>query len=99
VVCSGEIDMAAAAAFRALLDQAVKTSPHVVVDMCDVGFLDSSGLRILAIAHVHAAGSVTVRNAAPRVARVLELSQLDRLITVHPSHVGVDEGSSDHVAR
>jgi anti-sigma B factor antagonist len=99
VVCSGEIDMAAAAAFRALLDQAIKASADVVVDMADVSFLDSSGLRILAIARLHAVGSVAILNPAPYVSRVLEQSHLDRVIEVQPSRHTAEEGSVHHVVR
>jgi anti-anti-sigma factor len=79
VVCSGEIDMASAAAFRALLDQAVETAPTIVIDMHDVTFLDSTGLRMFVTTalRVQNSGSVTIRNAPDNVTRVLHITGID----------------------
>ena len=96
VVCSGEIDMASAAAFRALLDEAVKAAPNVVVDMHGVTFLDSCGLRVLAITRSRAAGNVTIRNAPPLVTRLLQLSAMDRFFNTTPAGVSAP---CSHVVR
>jgi anti-anti-sigma factor len=93
VVCSGEIDLAVGATFRALLDQALEAS-NIVVDMSDVSFLDSTGLRILAIANAHSVGQIVVTNPTPAVARVLALSGMDRFIAVQSS----PEQKDQHVA-
>jgi anti-anti-sigma factor len=85
VVCRGEIDLAVAGALRVLLDEALVASPRVVVDMADVTFIDSSGLRVLAVARLQVAESITVRNAPPAVARVFALSGMDRILTVEPA--------------
>jgi len=84
VRCCGEIDMGAAEAFRALLDQAIAASPTLVVDFGGVTFLDSSGLRVLAVTAVRAGRSLAIRNPTPSVARVLELSQMDQFIAMVP---------------
>lgn len=86
VVLRGEVDMAVIAAFTALLDQAIVASPHLVLDMADVTFLDSSGLRVIAMASLQVAGhgSVSVRNASRAVARVFELSGMNVRIDVEP---------------
>lgn len=89
VVVSGEIDLAVTTALVALTEQALAASPHVVFDMGGITFLDSSGLRVLAMAATRVAGigSVTLRNSPPMVTRVLHLAGLDELITVESSRV------------
>ena len=89
VVVSGEIDLAVTTALIALTDQALAASPHVVFDMGGVSFLDSSGLRVLAMAakRVAGIGSISLRNSPPMVTRVLHLAGLDELIRVEPASV------------
>jgi anti-sigma B factor antagonist len=84
VVVEGELGMPAVAAFRAVVDQAIAASSRLVIDMADVTFLDSIGLRVLAVARrsVGANGTVTVRRAPEHVARVLHLAGMDGYITV-----------------
>jgi anti-anti-sigma factor len=84
VVVRGEVDMAVAIAFGALVDQALEVSSHVVFDMDGVTFFDSSGLRVLASTamRVNGSGSVTIQNASTMVARVLRVSGIDSHITV-----------------
>lgn len=51
--------------------------PHVVVDLADVSFIDSSGLRGLlsAAQHVHRQGAALVlRQVGPEVSRLLEIT-------------------------
>jgi anti-anti-sigma factor len=87
VVVRGEVDMAVMDDFTAVVDQALAASPHVVFDMVDVTFLDSCGLRVLALAvrGVGADGSVTVRNSPAVVSRVLRLSGLDQEVIMEPA--------------
>lgn len=47
VVATGEIDIAATAAFSEAITVAAKISPRVVVDLASVSFVDSTGLGVL----------------------------------------------------
>lgn len=84
VMVRGEVDLAAIPQFSSVVDEALAASSHVVFDMRDVRFLDSSGLRVIitAVLRVREGGSVTIRNATPTVANVLELSGVDTVVTV-----------------
>ena len=73
----GEIDMAVADWFAEAITAALANgSPRVIVDLTEVTFLDSSGIRALLTANRVAAErcrSLTVENPAPMVHRVLEI--------------------------
>ncbi|AZM58077.1 anti-sigma factor antagonist [Streptomyces sp. WAC 01529] len=60
--------------------------PHVVLDLTRVGFCDSSGLSAL-IGIWHAAraagGSLSLAGAPDRLIRMLALTGVDSLLTVH----------------
>jgi anti-sigma B factor antagonist len=65
ITAVGDIDLATSPGLRAPLRQAVEQAP-TIVELADVTFLDSSGLRVLAEAHRHAAThSTALRIAAP----------------------------------
>ncbi|MEH1102650.1 STAS domain-containing protein [Micromonospora sp. CPCC 205561] len=81
----GEVDMATAGELDAMLTAALHRPGvrEIVVDLADVRFLDSSGVRVL----VHAAGAardrdVTLRVTDPRpgVARVLRITSVGALL-------------------
>ncbi|MGS2614864.1 STAS domain-containing protein [Micromonospora sp. LZ34] len=82
---TGEVDMSTADALEAALLDAVRQAGvgEVVVDLGDVGFLDSSGVRVLvhgvAVAREH---DVTLRVTRPQpvVARVLRITSVDTLL-------------------
>ena len=76
--CEGEVDAASAGALAAAID-AVDPSGKVDVDLAGVSFLDSSGVRVLALASQHR--PLRVVAASPAVARVLTLTGLDRLLS------------------
>jgi anti-sigma B factor antagonist len=80
----GEVDLASTMPFTALIAQALTASPHIVFDMADVTFLDSTGLRgILEVfRRVGSDGSVTIRNAHAEVAHVLHVSGVDEVLNV-----------------
>jgi anti-sigma B factor antagonist len=82
----GEIDADSATAFNALVDEALAASPHVTFDMQDVSFLDSTGLRVLALAlkRTRDDGSICVRNASSIVLRVLELAGMSEQLLLDP---------------
>jgi len=83
----GELDLAAAEAFEDAI-ASVRDASHVVVDLTDCTFLDSSGVRALSLS----ARDITERGARidvvasnPAVLRVLEITRVDSLAPVHES--------------
>jgi anti-anti-sigma factor len=86
VMVRGDADLGALASFTAAVDEALTMSRDVVLDMADVTFLDSSGLRVILTAalRVPEGGSVIVRNAQPNVEHVLHLSGVDTAVIVEP---------------
>ncbi|CAM4055743.1 STAS domain-containing protein [Kibdelosporangium persicum] len=85
----GEIDLATedefADAARAGL---AENSPVVILDLTKVTFLGSVGLRVLVLAHREAADAglvLQVVEGSPIVHRILEVSGLDQLLSVHPT--------------
>src|SRR5215207_2736826 len=82
VIVRGQVDIGAAPAFDAMIADALAASPHVVFDMADVTFLDSTGLRSIILARnaVHDGGSVTIRNAPEMIQRVFALTGVDALV-------------------
>ena len=92
VVIRGDVDMAVTSALWAVVDDAVARSPHLALDMADVTFLGSSGLRVLVAATVSVGeqGSVTLRNTPAQIARVIRLAGLSE--TLKMESAGSHEG-------
>ncbi len=92
VRCAGEVTMASAATLRETLEKLVADHPPVlVVDLGDVGFFGSSGISALVAAQERAdrAGVLLAVVAGGRpVLRPLEVTTVDRVLTLYPS---VDE--------
>jgi len=86
VVVSGEVDLSTAREFRdALLDAVARAAADIVVDMRDVGYLDSTGVHALLDAAEAARGAdVALRVAHPQTAvrRVLELSGVTDVVHI-----------------
>lgn len=92
VEVSGEVDLHTAPQLRAALESAVSAAGDadgaaVLVDLSDVGFMDSTGLGELVGAHraLERSGSqlhLAVGNE--RVARLLSITGLDEVLPTHP---------------
>jgi anti-sigma B factor antagonist len=88
VAIAGDVDASTSLELRAWLDDlTVQGRERVVVDLSDVGFLDSSGLATL----VHAFKRVRIGNGdlqlcclQPDVTALFALTRLDRVFTIHP---------------
>jgi anti-sigma B factor antagonist len=81
----GEIDLATAPDLCQKMEEAIALSPHLVLDLADTTFMDSTGLTALVQARracLSQGGSVTIRSPQRAVRRVLEITQLDSLITI-----------------
>lgn len=87
VEVQGDIDLASAPVLRNTLESVLRDGRlHLVVDLTDVPFVDSSGLGVLVGAQRllrPRGGGVQIVCAAPRVLRVFSITGLDQLFTVH----------------
>jgi anti-anti-sigma factor len=77
LVLAGELDMATAGELGARLQEAAETREHVVIDLSELAFMDSSGLRLLLQAAMDSrrdGWQLSIRRPAPGVRRVMEVS-------------------------
>jgi anti-anti-sigma factor len=88
VALTGEIDMAVAYQFRAVLEEAVTASSSVIHDCAQSTFIDSSGLRELVIASNALAGrgSLTLRNVNTAPMTTLTVSRLTDALAVEAAY-------------
>lgn len=87
------IDAAVAIAFKdAVREQARDGPARVVLDMSRVGFLDSSGLGAIVsvMKGLLPASRLELAAVTANVDRVLRLTRLDTVLTVHPVVPGLD---------
>jgi anti-sigma B factor antagonist len=92
VSVSGEIDLDTAPTLREELLRILSSGPpHLVLDIANVGFLDSSGLGVLVgtLRRARMLGG-SVRIAAP-TRQVLEILQITGLDAVFPVHKTVED--------
>ena len=85
----GEFDMAHSDTVRKAAMTAVASDSYrrLVFDLTRVSFMDSSGIHVLVEAHRKleaAGGEVRVINTSPNLARIFELTGLDRVLTIVP---------------
>ena len=78
---SGEIDMASAPALEEALLVALADGRPVTVDMHDVTFIDSSGLKVIVASAAESTSPepLTVKDPSRAVWRVLELFGIEQL--------------------
>jgi anti-sigma B factor antagonist len=82
----GEVDLSTAPDFEAAVDGALdEHRPVVVVELSEVNFMSSAGLRILAATHekLCKSGRLAVVASNPVVSRAIELSGLDQLFSLY----------------
>jgi anti-sigma B factor antagonist len=86
---SGEIDIATAPSLREKLHSLLADQkPRLVIDLDDVGFLDSTALGVLVGALKRARtddGEVRIACAQPRVLKVFEITRLDSAFDLYDS--------------
>jgi anti-anti-sigma factor len=85
-VLKGELDMAGGESLvRRVTELAASTTGRIEIDMEEVAFIDSSGVRALLRLHEAAVSSgraMSVRNLTPDVRRLLDLIGVTELLTV-----------------
>jgi anti-anti-sigma factor len=71
---SGEFDMSSVETFRLAVETSADPDREIVLDLTELTFLDSSGIRaILTMAREIGTNGVVMRNTQPNVRRVIEL--------------------------
>ncbi|WP_187369315.1 STAS domain-containing protein [Baekduia soli] len=85
VAVAGELDLATAGEVETAVMDPVRDARHVVLDLRDLAFMDSSGVRVVVAAHLAAEehggrlSLVRLAEGSP-VQRVLEISGLDTVL-------------------
>jgi anti-anti-sigma factor len=86
---SGNLDARSATEVREALHTAIDTGVgDLVVDASGVDLVDATGLGVLLGAHRRAAKAgrrIVLRDASPRLVRMLRLARLHRVFAVEPS--------------
>jgi len=88
VTLGGYIDVSTRKQLQDVLNAASNGAGHLVVDMSRLGFMDSTGLSVLVEMYKRLAkrgGTLALAAPQPIVAKVLAISGLDRVLTVHAS--------------
>ena len=71
---AGELDMATAPHLEAVLDRMMVIPKHIIVDVSELGFIDSTGLHLLVRASKLVEGRIWLRGASLSLFRLLEVS-------------------------
>lgn len=86
---SGEVDACTAPMLREQIrDLAAKGAVHLIADLGQVGFLDSTGLGALVggLKRLReAGGSLTLVITAPRILRLFQITGLTKVLAIHPT--------------
>ncbi len=87
--CRGELDLATGPVLRSKVRSVLEDRPRrLVIDLCGVGFVDSSGLAVvLEVARQAHERGIDLRFACdvPSTLRLLELTGTDRVLSVQPT--------------
>jgi anti-anti-sigma factor len=90
VTLSGELDAATAnLLYDQLSDLEVEDVQHVVLDLAQVTFMDSTGLGVIVTEHKrleHTKGSLTIFSPPSSVRRLFEITGLDGVLDIVPAN-------------
>lgn len=77
----GELDMASAETLDGALRPVVDTQGHIVLDLADLTFIDSSGIRALVdlSRQMNGAAPLVLTKVSPSVKRVLDIVGIETL--------------------
>ena len=87
VTASGRLDSNSAAALEAVLPARTQASPKVVLDLSDVPYVSSAGLRVLLIGAkaARAAGhKLVLTGLSPSVREVFDISGFSTIFAIEP---------------
>jgi len=90
VTLSGELDASTATLlYDQLSDLEVEDVQHVVLDLAQVTFMDSTGLSVIVTEHKrmqHSRGSLTIFAPPSSVRRLFEITGLDSVLDIVPAN-------------
>lgn len=98
VAVSGEVDVYAAPALKDGLTELLENGSSVVVDLTEVGFLDSTGLGALVAARTTAAekgAALPLVCTHQRILKLFTITGLDGVFRIHDSVDGAIAGLGD----
>lgn len=77
----GELDLSTAPLLVGALEESLGAGGDVVLDVSDLAFMDSTGIKtLLRLAQgLEGTGSLVLRSPTPAVRRVVELTRIDRI--------------------
>lgn len=76
---SGELDLASADAFERAVERAIDPARELVLDLSDLTFVDSTGLRSIARLASGARRGIVLRHPRPIVMKVLQIVRMQDL--------------------
>src|SRR5947207_4995068 len=85
---AGELDVETSPSLRACLLDVIPRTKVVVVDLAELGFIDSTGIGVLIGAAKRLAaegGEIRLQGVRPKTLRVLEITGVDRIIDIEPA--------------
>lgn len=94
-VMEGRIDAAVAIQFKDQMREHVEGGPaRIVLDLSQVGFIDSSGLGaiVAAMKQVDSSRKLELAGLTRTVQKVFALTRMDRVFTIHPDVSGLTGG-------
>ncbi|MEV0590156.1 STAS domain-containing protein [Nonomuraea cavernae] len=87
IAVGGDLDATNAGRLESFIDESrQRPDDHLVFDMTEVCFLDSSGLRVLLNAYTHCVrhgGSIRLAALRPMPARMVQITRIDAHLPVH----------------
>lgn len=95
VVVRGEVDQDTASTFAAIVDTAVRRGPVVVLDLRDLWFIDTTGLRVLIDAHLRLGQvpeAIVLRDPPPLLRRLLHIFGVEDLFTLQATRPPLPTG-------
>ena len=75
---AGELDFGTAPHLEAVLDRLLVIPDHIIVDVSELIFIDSTGLRLLLRASTLVEGRIWLRGPSRQILRLLEISGLSK---------------------
>jgi anti-anti-sigma factor len=88
VTLSGDLDASTATLlYDQLSDLEIQDVQHVVLDLAQVSFMDSTGLSVIVTEHkrlLHAGGGLTIFAPPSSVRRLFEITGLDAVLDIVP---------------
>lgn len=84
VTLSGELNTVTAPNLEASLLEDLPSIDEIILDMADLSYITSSGLRVLLVCQqeLEERGGVTIRSASPVIREVMEVTGFDSILTL-----------------